>query len=160
MPEPVISGARAEELYELRRAVLRNGDEAATVANPRDDEPETVHLAAREGGVVVACASFYLGPFPYGASPPDAYQLRYMAVAVDHQGEGLGARVLREGEDLLRARGASLLWAYARDTALGFYRSLEYSLVAGSEFSSEETGLPHTAIVKELTRPTAIAPAR
>ena len=46
--------------------------------------------------------------------------------------------------------------ANGRDTALGFYRAAGWTTVEGSEFLSDETGIPHTVIYKSLaptTRP-------
>jgi predicted N-acetyltransferase YhbS len=135
-------------LGDLRRRVLRGGVRDATIDEPRDLDASTVHVGATAGEDVVACASFFLAP--YGHEPAEAYQLRFMAVDAAWQGRGVGARVLAEGERRVAARGARTLWANARDTALGFYLSLGWSVVPGSEFVSAETRLPHTVIVKRL----------
>ena len=73
-----------------------------------------------------------------------------MATDFDVQGRGYGARVLEFAFEALRAEGAAQVWAYARDTALGFYVATGWSVVEGSEHLSAETQLPHTTIVKSL----------
>jgi GNAT superfamily N-acetyltransferase len=108
-----------------------------------------LHLAGLLDGVVVVCASFFESAF---ATNPESltYQLRFMATDATVQGRGYGARVLAEAERRLSERGATRLWANARDTALGFYRSVGFVPVEGSEFMSVETQLPHTVIHKPL----------
>ena len=80
------------------------------------------------------------------------YQLRYMATDFDVQGRGYGARVLAFAEDDLRALGVEQVWANGRDTALGFYESVGWLRVEGSEHLSAETSLPHTVIFKRLKK--------
>jgi GNAT superfamily N-acetyltransferase len=99
-------------LHDLRRRVLRDDHLEAPVAEPRDDEPTSLHLAGFEGERLVVSASFY------PSSPPvnpelASYQLRYMATDFDVQGRGHGATVLAFGEDELRALGAEQVWATA-----------------------------------------------
>lgn len=149
MSELDIRRVVATSLHDLRRRVLRGGDSAANVTDPRDDEPSALHFAGVLGERVVACASFYPTP---SQDHPDAvaYQLRYVATEADERGRGYAARLLAVGEEELRRRGARILWANGRDSALGFYRREGWSLVAGSEHLSRETQLPHTRIFKEL----------
>ncbi|MDE3065107.1 MAG: GNAT family N-acetyltransferase, partial [Acidobacteriota bacterium] len=114
---------------------------------PRDVEAATLHVGAVVEGEIVACASFYLAPY---GEDGEARQLRFMAVDPQWQGRGLGARVLGDGERRLRESGTRTLWANARDSALGFYVAQGWTALAGTEFLSAETRLPHTVIVKRL----------
>jgi len=136
-------------LHDLRRRVLRGGDPEARVTEPRDDEPTTWHFAGLLGERVVVSASFYLAPALFDAAMV-AYQLRYMATDQDVQGRGYGATVLGFAETRLRDVGAEQLWAHARDSALGFYRSCGWTVVEDSAFLSVETQLPHHVIFKAL----------
>jgi len=137
-------------LLDLRRRVLRGDDPAANVVEPRDDESTSLHLAGLMGNEVVVCASFFSAAYPDEPGGV-AYQLRFMATDPAVQGRGFGAKVLVEAEHSLRERGVPRIWAYARDTALGFYRAMGWTVVAGSEFLSAETALPHTVIFKALS---------
>lgn len=119
------------------------------VLDDRDEESTSLHFGGFVGERLVACASFFSDPSPVHPEL-QAYQLRFMAVDADVQGSGYGARVLAVGEAALRSREAGEVWAYARDSALGFYRAVGWRLVAGSEHLSHETQLPHTVIFKPL----------
>ena len=147
--EFVVTPVEAPILYELRRRVLRGNDPDKSVADVRDDLATSLHLGGFLNGRLVVSASF----FPTAPPMPSdgvAYQLRYMATDFDVQGSGYGARVLETATAVLVERGAQQLWAYARDTALGFYLATGWSRVDGSEHLSPETQLPHTVIVKNL----------
>jgi GNAT superfamily N-acetyltransferase len=73
-----------------------------------------------------------------------------MATDFDVQGRGYGAGVLEIAEDDLRSLGVEQIWANGRDTALGFYESVGWHRIEGSEHLSPETDLPHTVIFKRL----------
>jgi GNAT superfamily N-acetyltransferase len=139
-----------ERLHELRRRVLRSNNPDISVADKRDNEETAIHYAGLIDDVVVVSASFYPSVSPVRPELV-TYQLRYMATDFDVQGKGLGRLVMNQAEDDLRALGVEQVWANGRDTALGFYKSLNWELVPGSEHLSPETQLPHTVIVKRLT---------
>jgi len=86
-----------------------------------------------------------------GAVSPDAYawQLRGMAVDPQRQGTGIGGQVLAAAIDLVRAAGASALWANARCTALPFYTSMGFQAVS-EEFVYGPSELPHKRILLTL----------
>ena len=149
--EPVafVEEVESVELHELRRNVLRGGDPTAIVEDPRDDRPDSFHLAVRLDDGLVAIGSFYVSTSPRDPTQP-SMQLRYLATDPGWQRHGLGAMLLREGEALLIRRGVDSLWANARDTALGFYLREGWEALPNSEHLSAETQLPHTVIVKQL----------
>ena len=136
-------------LHELRRRVLRGNDPELSVADPRDGDVTTRHFGGFVDDRLVVSASFYLATAPVQEDIV-SYQLRYMATDFDAQGNGYGASVLVIAFDELRALGAEQVWAYARDSALGFYVATGWTIVEGSEFISAETQLPHSIIVKLL----------
>jgi GNAT superfamily N-acetyltransferase len=142
--------ARAAELHRLRRDILRGADPDATVALPRDDDPDVWHLAATASGIVVGCASFYPVSCEWASDLTPATQLRFMAVEPTYQGRGVGTALLDMALAELRRRGMNLLWANARDTALGFYLGAGFSTIEGSGFIPEDTGLSHTVVIKPL----------
>lgn len=134
------------DTYPLRAAVLRAGStDRADVVIPGDDEPATVHLGIRdEAGVLVAVSTWLPRPTPHGAAP--AVQLRAMAVDPSHQRTGVGAVLLAAGVERAVAGGAEVVWANARDTALGFYERHGFAVV-GDGFVDATTGLPHHVVV-------------
>ena len=152
MPEDEFHVERvsAQELHELRRRVLRNDDATLYHPDERDEEATTVHLAGFLGTRLVVSASFFPSSPPMNKSLL-SYQLRYMATDFDVQGRRYGARVLEAAEVELRSMGVEQIWANGRDTALGFYSSVGWKSVEGSEHLSAETQLPHTVIFKPLS---------
>ena len=142
---------RASALHDLRRRVLRADNPEVGVADARDDDDTAVHFGGLLGERIVVSASFYPSQSPVDPGVA-TYQLRYMATDFDVQGRGYGAKVLAAAEEHLIEQGVDELWANGRDTALGFYFSLGWSAVEGSEHMSPETRLPHTVIVKRLAR--------
>ena len=53
-------------------------------------------------------------------------QVRYMAVAIDHQRSGIGTLILETLETRARQLGAASIVLDARETAIGFYRKRGY----------------------------------
>ena len=147
-----VEEVESRELHALRRNVLRGGDPTVVVEDPRDGQSDSMHLALRFEGTVVAGGSFYVSTSPID-STQTSMQLRYLATDPAYQGRGLGSALLREAEARLERRGADLLWANARDTALGFYFREGWAALPGSEHFSLETQLPPTVIVKQLRNP-------
>ncbi len=138
------------ETYELRRRVLRNNDPGSQVHIREDDRPEAWHLGAVDAGnAVVATSSFYPVECRFRPDAHRPYQLRFMAVDPDFQVSGVGRSMLNRALDHLRGEGATVLWANARDTALGFYTHLGFDPV-GSSFVEATTGLSHTVVIKDL----------
>jgi GNAT superfamily N-acetyltransferase len=140
----------ASELHEVRRRVLRGDNPDISVADPRDEEPSTLHIAGLLGTRLVVTSSWYPSVPPMSPHLV-TYQLRYMATDFDVQGQGYASVVLEAAEEALRELGVEQVWANGRDTALGFYRATGWQTVEGSEHLSPETHLPHTVIYKLLT---------
>jgi GNAT superfamily N-acetyltransferase len=141
---------RAEELFDLRRRVLRADHRERSVQDTRDDEATSLHFGGFLDGRVVASASWFPSVAPIN---PDrlSFQLRYMAIDYDVQGRGYGTVVVETALGQLASHGAEQVWANARDTALGFYLATGWLAIAGSEHLSHETQLPHTVIYRQLT---------
>jgi GNAT superfamily N-acetyltransferase len=138
-----------EDIYELRLEVLRRGTPSDNVRFAQDGDPHTCHLAVRdETGTVIAASTWSPSPFP-GRPDEPAIQLRGMAVSADHRGRGLGAAMIAAGLDDARRRGAVLVWANARDSALPFYAANGF-VVVGDGFRTADTDLPHHRIVHQL----------
>ena len=138
------------ETHPLRRAVLRNNDPARSVDFPEDDLPGTFHLGVRDAeGTIVATSSWVHKPCP---EFPDAHavQLRGMATAASMQGTGVGGLLFDAGAQRCADHGFELLWARARDTALGFYAK-HACRVVGDGFIDATTGLAHHLVVRNLT---------
>jgi predicted GNAT family N-acyltransferase len=118
----------AEATYPLRRAILRPGGGEVTWAG--DEDPATIHLAARTaGGVVVGVVRFSPATCPWRAEARAPWQLRGMATDPAVRGAGAGRALVAEGLARVAARGGDLLWCHARVTAAGFYERMGFAVV-------------------------------
>jgi GNAT superfamily N-acetyltransferase len=147
-----VTEVSAAEVLPVRRRVLRDGRDDLPAGFPEDDLAEAVHVAAldAEGAEAVAVATFFPSPLDgHGYHGRAAWQLRGMAVLPELQGTGVGAAVLRAGVEAVRRAGGDLLWAHARDSALGFYQRQGWSVV-GDGFVYGVMGLPHHLVVFDL----------
>jgi GNAT superfamily N-acetyltransferase len=160
--EPLIQQVAVGIILPLRHAVLRAGLPLESACFPGDQLASTIHLAARAGDQVLACATYLASP--YDGEP--AYQLRGMATAPAVQGTGLGRRLLIHAEGLLDA-AIGLRWCNARLTAIGFYARLGWT-VASDVFDIPTAG-PHRRMIRRLaaqptpqpdSAPGGIAPPR
>ena len=139
--------ATADEIFPLRHAVLRPGKPDSASVYGEDDS--AVHISAWDDGTLVGCATVF--PDPWKGSdgwPADeaAWRLRGMAVDPSRHRSGVGRAVLAAVVDAAMDGGAPILWANARTTALPFYEANGW-VVAGEEFVTADTGLPHKPIV-------------
>jgi GNAT superfamily N-acetyltransferase len=140
---------RAVDCHDLRRRVLRVGTPSDDVEFAEDERSDTFHLAAADaGGRLVGVATFFLQTTPWREGERAA-QLRGMAVDPTAQGQGVGGALLRAGIDRLRSAGVTVLWAIARDSALGFYERFGMAVV-GDGFVTSATLLPHHVVVLDL----------
>ncbi len=136
----------AEATHDLRRRVLRTGTPRTDVVFADDDAPTTVHLGlVDEQGTLIAISSWAWRPFPADPSGCRAVQLRGMAVDPAQQRTGAGAILLDAGVERARADGAELVWANARDSALGFYAAHGFETV-GAGYVDPATAIPHHRI--------------
>ena len=138
-----------EETFALRRAVLRGGDPTAEVLVATDALTHCRHLGAEDDGQVIATVTAFPCD-PPGREHPAAWQLRFMAVDPAWQGRGIGHRLLQALLRDLADVGAELVWANARDSALGFYETAGFTVLPDSAFCSEATGLPHHVVELQL----------
>jgi GNAT superfamily N-acetyltransferase len=130
--------------------VLRGGKGGDTHADS-DDLQETFHVGAiDDNGKVIGTSTYFPSVCQYEPEIADAYRLRSLAVAPGQQGEGIGGSIIDRAIQMLQERVAVLLWANARDTALKFYLDRDFTAIAGSEFSTPESRIPHTVVVRRL----------
>jgi GNAT superfamily N-acetyltransferase len=140
--------ATPDEIFPLRHAVLRPGRPASASVYAEDDS--AVHVGAWDDGLLVGCATVFPDAWAGSADWPAearAWRLRGMAVDPSRHRSGVGRAVLAAVVDVATAGGAPLLWANARTSALAFYEAGGW-VVAGPEFITADTGLPHRPIVR------------
>jgi GNAT superfamily N-acetyltransferase len=120
---------------DLRARVLRPGVPPEEVGFPGDDGPGVFHLAAEDDGTLVGIVTLI-------ADGDAGVRLRSMAVDPAWQGTGVGRMLVEAAVERLRAAGVRRMWCNARDTALGFYERLGWT-VTGPGFIDDVTELPH-----------------
>lgn len=99
------------------------------------------HLAAFDHrGELIAC----LVLTPAGQ---EQVKMRQVAVSPDWQGRGVGRALVEASEALSREKGFARMILHARETAVPFYRKLQYETV-GERF--EEVNIPHFRMEKPL----------
>jgi predicted GNAT family N-acyltransferase len=137
------NSARYRDLVALRRRVLRTPLGLDFTPEQLEEERADVHIAAYSQGELVACVALRAADKSHGAP----VKLRQMAVDPDHQGLGLGKRLVVFAEKLAAEGGYREIALHARESAVGFYESLGY--VAEGEVFTEVT-IPHRKMVKRL----------
>lgn len=133
---------------QLRVAVLRKGTPATDCNYPEDKYPDVVHFGIIHEGTAIATSSWFMSECPEKTGEI-AMQLKGMAVAENLQGAGLGALLIRAGVELAKERGATIAWARARDSAMGFYERLGF-VSTGDGFIDGPTAMPHHIVVRTL----------
>lgn len=138
-----------EQIRDLRVRVLRRNTPATHADYAEDELDDVVHLAIRHEGVAVATSTWFSRPCP-GREGEPALQLKGMAVDDSLQASGHGRALVSAGLELARERGARLVWARARDSALGFYTKCGFETV-GEGFIDEPTAMPHHIVVRQVS---------
>jgi thiamine transport system ATP-binding protein len=147
-PVTAIVEISAADTHPLRRRVLRDGTPTDVVTFDGDDLVTTFHLGCRRDGELVGIATWMRVAYP--DRPADAaFQLRGMATDPAAQGTGIGEALLLAGLRRCRDEDATLVWARARDTALGFYERHGFEPV-GLGYVDLTTQLPHHDVIREL----------
>ena len=140
-----IRRAAAEELIDLRHAVLRAGFARQAAMFPGDDDASARHFAAVRDGRVVGALTLHLNRW----ENEPAWQLRGMAVEPALRGRGIGAQLLLAAEQSIANDSPTRqLWCNARVPAIGFYAKHGWA-VASSEFEIPESG-PHVKMIKRM----------
>ncbi len=131
----------------LRHRVLRPGYPESAVHTDRDDEADTVHLAAFDGDEVIGVLTMFAEHFP--DDPRPALRFRWMAVDETRRGSGTGQALLRHAASVAHDGGFELLWAHGRETALGFYERLGFHVI-GDGYTDSVTQIRHRFVVVDV----------
>ncbi len=144
----VVTSVGLTDIMQLRVAVLRKGTPATDCNYPEDAYPDVVHFGIIRDGIAIATSSWFMKECPEKLGIT-AMQLKGMAVADELQGAGLGALLIDAGTALAKERGATIAWARARDSAMGFYERFGFTST-GEGFVDGPTAMPHHIVVRTL----------
>ena len=130
--------------YNLRYEILRK-PWAQPLGSERDEGEETsIHrmIINEKTGKALAVGRLQFN------SVHEA-QIRYMAVASDFQGQGMGSQIISTLEDLARRNGKQWMILSARGNALQFYKNNGYEIVKKTHLLFGV--IQHWLMRKELT---------
>jgi predicted GNAT family N-acyltransferase len=134
---------RYSDLVDLRRRMLRAPLGLDFSADQLAAERDDIHIAAYVRGQLVGCVSLAATD----TAPCPTAKLRQMAVDPNHQGRGVGAKIVAFAEKLARARAYEEIVLHARDSALPFYEKAGFVAI-GEVFV--ELGIPHRKMLKRV----------
>lgn len=137
-----------DDIMALRVRVLRKGTPATHASYPEDSYPDVVHLGIVRDGDAIATSTWFAKECPLQPGVP-AMQLKGMAVDDRLQTGGLGRALIDAGIAHARTQSAHIVWARARDSAMGFYEKCGFACV-GEGFVDEPTGMPHHIVIRAL----------
>ncbi len=138
----------SQQTLALRNEILRPGKDVSTCLFEGDDALDTRHFGALddEGHLVGVVSVYRTGHQAF--QQESAWQIRAMATSRAYRGQGVGSLLLAAAENYARGSGASVIWANARSSAIGFYTKAGYSVIS-EEFMIDGIG-PHYLIVKSF----------
>ena len=112
------------QLYNLRYEILRKPWHQPLGSERGESEELSIHrmIISKETGNALAVGSLQF-------NSEEESQARYMAVAEDYQGHGLGTQILSSLEDVAREKGSQRMVIQARENAILFYKNNGYNII-------------------------------
>ena len=131
-----------EQYYHLRWQLLRAPWNQAEGSEVDDIEDQCFHvMAVDEINNVIAVARLQFN------SNTEA-QIRYMAVAREHERKGIGRELVNVMEQYAKNSSCKKIVLHAREPAIGFYQKLGYKVIEKSYLLFDE--IQHFQMIKEL----------
>ena len=129
-----------QQMVNLRNEILRKPLGLSLDKEELDKEKDDILMGAFEDDKLLGCCLL---------TRMDVFtvRLRQMAVPNNMQGKGVGRALMIFAENIARDLGYRKLCMHARQTAVGFYQKLGYS-ISGEPF--EEVTIPHYIMEKAL----------
>ncbi|MCU4667340.1 GNAT family N-acetyltransferase [Bacillus paralicheniformis] len=138
----------AEDTYEIRHRILRPNQPLEACKYETDLLGGTFHLGGYYRDRLISIASFHQAEHSE-LEGQKQYQLRGMATLEGYREQKAGSTLIRHAEELLRKKGADLLWCNARTSVSGYYEKLGFS-EQGEVYDIPPIG-PHILMYKKLT---------
>lgn len=127
-PQTELRNVPLESLKDIRIATLSPGHPGRPVFWSYDRLESSEHFGFFEKDQrpgkerLVGCVSIHKWPHEDN-DPATTYQFHSMGIVQDRQRDGLGSEMLNALFQKLQERGATMLWATARESALKFYEN-------------------------------------
>jgi predicted GNAT family N-acyltransferase len=112
-----------------------------------DQRSDAIHLGVYDGEKIISIGSL----FQMDSAKIEfekQYRLRAMATDPDYRGQNAGRVLIEKSFELLKEKGVEVLWCDARKIAVGFYKSLGFSMLP-EEYEVPKIG-PHYFMWKVL----------
>lgn len=123
--------------YDLRYRVLREPFQRPRGSEQDEYDQVGYHRMVVDGsGTAVAIGRLHF-------NSPDEGQIRFMASAPEHRGEGHGVTIVKALEQLARDEGAKHIVINSRDNTLGFYLKCGYTLQEEADTVSNPSAEHH-----------------
>jgi predicted GNAT family N-acyltransferase len=127
-------------IWALREEVLRKPLGMSLKNEDLSRDADDKIIIALHNGRVIGCVMLHPREL-------QVLKLRAMAVYEDYRGVGIGARLVKEAEQIAVADGFKKIDLHARMVALDFYAKLGYT-VTSDVFT--EVGIPHVVMEKDI----------
>ena len=129
--------------YDLFRWKILRKPIGKNISSLKDKfEKSAFHLIGIKEEEIVACGRLHF-------NNKDEAQVRYMAVAQNLQGIGIGKEVLRLLEKNAKKNNAKKIVLNVRDHVIDFYKVSGYTIV--KKYYGSDTGIPHTTMEKNIS---------
>ena len=129
--------------YDIFRWEILRKPIGKKISSLKDEfEKSAFHLIGIKEEKIVACGRLHF-------NNKDEAQVRYMAVAENLQGIGIGKEVLRLLEKNAKKNKAKKIVLNARDHAIDFYKVSGYTVV--KKYYGSDTEIPHTTMEKNIS---------
>ena len=137
----------SKDTLKVRQAVLRQGKSLNNCIFVGNDLITAKHFGMFFDKEIVGIISVFENKNANFTSE-NQLQIRGMAILEQHQKKGYGKLLMLECENHATIKKASLIWFNARETAVGFYKNLDYSIIE-TPFIIENIGV-HYIMYKYL----------
>ena len=145
---PKIYKIDAKKTYLVRQSVLRKGKPIESCLFEGDELPTTKHFGYFIQDNLIGIISLFECSNPLFIEEKQ-FQIRGMAVLDSFQKKGIGEALILHTEQYLKKNNEDFVWFNARETAVGFYQKLDYSIL-GTPFMIEGVGI-HIVMYKKIT---------
>lgn len=131
-----------DKYYQLRWEILRKPWSQPRGSEVTAEEDSCIHA------MVLADSGELTGVARLQFNSPQVAQVRFVAVANDAQGKGVGRLLMEHLEKIAREKGATELILDARENAVPFYEKIDYHITEKTYLLFGE--IQHYRMVKKL----------
>ena len=129
-----------QQALALRTEVLRKPLGLQFTETELKKDEEDIHWGLFKGDSIMACLTLTV-------VDKKRVKMRQVAVNTNVQGTGLGKQLSGAAEKYAADKGFEIVFCHARETAVGFYKSMGYEVV-GDRFV--EVNIPHYVMQKRI----------